>query len=370
MINNEFYNTVNSIMATALGIEEPSFTYESFIDYGKQLSELTGADLANNFLSPLMNRISNEIDTFRNYRDKFSGIKTIGGMGIVQIITHSFYESKEAKFANLVDGQHYPFDVYHAPNIRADYYTYSNAFDFELSRSTTELRAAFVSPEAMDSFITSLTGDLWNSINFATESVSRNHVCASILKALDTEPITTFDGYGRRYDLVSIFNSYYDESVSAETALSNPKFVAFTARFIKNVANRMTDRTTKFNDNGVDSFVNGDGQLKTYLLAELKTAIEVSVVNAFNPEGLNIKGEAVNFWQNPDTPKLVGEDGTVSDIPVIATMFDEYHIIKQVELEAMDTSYNPKARFLTDYVHAQYKYLINSNANRVVFTLN
>ena len=378
-INNNFYQTLNELTtlyttgdtSSTVGIVD----YDSFVDAGRQLAEMEITQLKNGFLDNLMNKVQLTVDTFRSYEplmaDMYKG-STRGG--IVEILSHAFYNVRQAPFVNLQPSSDDSMIDFVKPQIEARYYVDENAWQLPISITDTQLRAAWRSPEAMDSFIQSQLGDVANSNNLHKEVNRINTINALINDTVaNATRVTTLNTLGQYIDLLAIYNTTVTTPLTADNALQTPEFVRWAVSYINMFKRWMRQPSPNLNAGGIQTFTPMRDQ-KTKISTIFDNAIERSLWNLYRTEGAMLSDyEVIPYWQNSkeaDTVRVKPASGVASARSnVLAVVYDTYALGEFTNLESVTSERNNKKLYTTYYYNYIMRYIRNENANFVVFTL-
>lgn len=379
-INNNFYRTLNELTTlytngdtmSTVGIVD----YDSFVDAGRVIADMEISQIQNGFLNNLMNKVQLTVDTFRSYEpllmDMYKG-STEGG--IVEILSHTFYSVRQAPFINLQASSDDSMIDFVKPSIAARYYTDENAWQLPISRTDTEVRAAWRSPEAMDAFIQSILGDVVNSNNLHKEVCRINTINAMINDTVSTATrVTEINKTGRYIDLLAIYNSAYaGAGLTADNALQTPEFVRWAVSYINMFKKWMRQPSPNMNGAAITTFTPLRDQ-RTKISTLFDSAIERSLWNIYRTEGAMLSDyEVIPYWQNSkeaDTVRVTPVSGVSSARSnVIAVLYDTYAVGEFTNLESVTSERNNKKLYTTYYYNYIMRYIRNENANFVVFTL-
>lgn len=379
-INNNFYATINELVHdfTTNDIVASVVDYKTFVDAGRTLQQLSGTDLANGFLTPLMNKVQLTIDTFRAYQSDLAEMyKGTTRGGVIEMITHLFYSARQAPFINLQNTNDDSMIDFVKPEIRAKYYTDENAYQFVISRTDTELRAAWDSPEAMDAFLQTIIGDIANSNELGKEVSRLGLLGGAISEVLNNANInsTTPKPTSQWVDLLGIYNTITGQTpaLTKQNALMDKDFVRWSVSFINEFKQWMRKPSSSLNLGGVVTFTPLEAQ-RTKISADFDAAIRRSLWQLYNRDGAMLSDyEVLPYWGYQSEPGNVGVyvDGQGSDLTgtVLACVYDDYALGEYVNLESVTSERNNKKLYTTYYWNGIRRYIRNDNANFVVFTL-
>lgn len=390
-INNNFYTVVNSLVSQGAGNAIAITDHNSFIDFGKQLDGINGTEIANNFLSALANRIAQVVELYRGYEGDYSDLYRGNieyGQTIEQIM-YNWYESNAAGWTQLNDGETFGTYTISKPQVKVNFFEKENAYDIEKTIQFEMLKKAFTSETELDNFMSGIFGMFTNS-NERIREESRigmisGRIAAVVPPLIELDAIAkSSDSMSPVYDLRKCYaNDTGDTTLqnkSIEILLHNENFVKYAMATIKKIKKKMTKPTRYFSGslNGLETFTPENAQ-NTYLAAGLKTAIDSYIINtAHYAEGasvLNLDAKSVAYWQAANSPYKI-LTGT-SDVDkkeidgIIGVVFDDWSCGEYTSVQTMDISpYDAKKRCWQYIFHGLCRYVVNADANFVVFLIS
>ena len=427
MINNNAWLAINELVSRAAGVEDLAIVDDkSLIDFGRKLSDMNADDFKNNFAQEIANKVRLSINVARKYEPKLQSLirGSMPANGIIEIIQNTFFSTRAADFTNLVDGQ--SIDMYKVAKggQTADYFTDEVSYKLFVSIQDVELEGAFMSGDAMQSFLTGKITYLVNSYNLAREQ-GRRALLASEIKSLSTaDAATSADGLAQRYKLCTLYNTIYgyttnDEGyVTKDDALYNANFVKFAVMMINKVYKKLSTPSMKFNDGSIKTFT-PDANKKMITLDALNDAI-VAFKTTISPDATVLpEHESIEYWQQEANPYVAYfledgknlvvvntdadrgtvngtyyyviatgktylrtassytevtnfDDGTAqkATAPTIAVLFDDIAMGEYVTHEATRTSpFNVAGEYYNVFINFQGKLIRLKSANQVIFTL-
>ena len=427
MINNNAWIAINELVSRAAGVADAAIVDDkSLIDFGRKLSDMNADDFKNNFAQEIANKVRLSINVARKYEPKLQSLirGSMPANGIIEIIQNTFFSTRAADFTNLIDGQ--SIDMYKVAKggQTADYFTDEVSYKLFVTIQDVELEGAFMSGDAMQSFLTGKITYLVNSYNLAREQ-GRRALLASEIKSLSTvEDAASADSLAQRYRLCTLYNNIYgytasDEGyVTKDDALYNANFVKFAVMMINKVYKKLSTPSMKFNDGSIKTFT-PDANKKMITLDALNDAI-VAFKTTISPEATVLpEHESIEYWQQEANPYVayfmkdnnkyvivntdaervktngtysyviatgktwVGtgnsftevtefDDGTaqVATAPTIAVLFDDIAMGEYVTHEATRTSpFNVAGEYYNVFINFQGKLIRLKSANQVIFTL-
>lgn len=393
-INTNFYATINELVNNGLSGEvgeHPVTDYTSFVQTGYSLNDLDGAALANNFIKNLMNKTALTLSTFRSYRGRYEDIfrGTLDNGNTIELIVHGFYQAREPQFTNLVDGQ--TVDQYKValPEVHTKYYPDTNAYQIPITISRNQLRKAWESPAAMDSFIQGIIGSALNSNEMHRQIGRQGAVTNAIAIGMGADPstmkCTTAPVTGVKiggYDDPD--NIYYDISPSTfDKFLTNGDQLRGAVAKIRSTLHKMGEYSERYNPEGVPTFTPDSGK-RLYLLDDFAKACDAYIYQgAFNPDYNRLVDYVdISYWNNSECPSIMlrnnadpyyahYRDDTPGDFHIyhiVALAFDEFAIMEYLKQQTVDvTPLNAAGQYWNYYINVEAQLINNLMANCVPF---
>ena len=426
MINTNAWLAINELVSRAAGVADAQIVDDrSLIDFGRKLSDTNADTFKNNFAAEIANKVRLSIEVARKYDPKLQSLirGSMPANGILEIIQHRFFDTRVADFANLVDGQAVDMYKVNKGEQIADYFIDEIAFKVYATIQDVELEGAFLSGEAMQSFITGKITYLINSYSLAREQGRRALLASEIKDLSAATEATSADGLAQRYPLVKLYNAIYGYTdadpgyVKKEDALYNANFVKFAVMMINKVYKKLSTPSTKLNDGTVKTFTPNESK-RMICLDELSDAI-VAFKTTISPDATVLpEHDTIEFWQKESDPTIAyfgdsskveivltdADRGTdtnkfyfvvatgktyqykssnyveVTDFdktgvqtataPTIAVLFDEMAMGEYVTHErTLTTPFNAAGEYYNIYMNYQGKLVRLRSANQVIFTL-
>ena len=344
--------------------------------------------------------------------------------GVLEIIQNTFFDTRVADFVNLVDGQSVDMYKVNKGKQTADYFVDEIAFKLFVTIQDVELEGAFMSGDAMQSFLTGKITYLVNSYNLAREQGRRAMLASEIKDLSAATAATSADGLAQRYKLCELYNTVYGYKasdtgyVTKANALYDANFVKFAIMMINKVYKKISTPSTAFNDGTIKTFT-PDGNKKLVCLGALSDSI-VAYKTTFSPDATVLpEHETIEFWQQEKDPYVAYfmkpndkyyivntdaernttngsysyviasgktylrgasnwtevtnfDDGNAqtATAPTIAVLFDDIAMGEYVTHEATrSTPFNVAGEYYNVYMNYQGKLIRLKSANQIIFTL-
>lgn len=427
MINNNAWIAINELVSRAAGVADAAIVDDkSLIDFGRKLTDTNADTFKNNFANEIANKVRLSINVARKYDAKLESLirGQMPANGVLEIIQNTFFDTRVADFVNLVDGQSVDMYKVNKGKQTADYFVDEIAFKLFITIQDVELEGAFMSGDAMQSFLTGKITYLVNSYNLAREQGRRAMLASEIKDLSAATAATSADGLAQRYKLCELYNTVYGYQasdagyVSKENALYDANFVKFAIMMINKVYKKISTPSMSFNDGSIKTFT-PDGNKKLVCLGALSDSI-VAYKTTFSPDATVLPDhETIEFWQQEKDPYVAYfledgknlvvvntdadrgtvngtyyyviasgktylrtsssytevnnfDDGTAqkATAPTIAVLFDDIAMGEYITHEATrSTPFNVAGEYYNIYMNYQGKLIRLKSANQIIFTL-
>lgn len=427
MINNNAWIAINELVSRAAGVADAAIVDDkSLIDFGRKLTDTNADTFKNNFANEIANKVRLSINVARKYDAKLESLirGQMPANGVLEIIQNTFFDTRVADFVNLVDGQSVDMYKVNKGKQTADYFVDEIAFKLFITIQDVELEGAFMSGDAMQSFLTGKITYLVNSYNLAREQGRRAMLASEIKDLSAATAATSADGLAQRYKLCELYNTVYGYQssdagyVTKANALYDANFVKFAIMMINKVYKKISTPSMSFNDGSIKTFT-PDGNKKLVCLGALSDSI-VAYKTTFSPDATVLPDhETIEFWQQEKDPYVAYfmkpndkyfivntdaernttngsysyviasgktylrgasnwtevtnfDDGKaqVATAPTIAVLFDDIAMGEYVTHEATrSTPFNVAGEYYNVYMNYQGKLIRLKSANQIIFTL-
>ena len=427
MINNNAWIAINELVSRAAGVADAAIVDDkSLIDFGRKLTDTNADTFKNNFANEIANKVRLSINVARKYDAKLESLirGSMPANGVLEIIQNTFFDTRVADFVNLVDGQSVDMYKVNKGKQTADYFVDEIAFKLFVTIQDVELEGAFMSGDAMQSFLTGKITYLVNSYNLAREQGRRAMLASEIKDLSAATAATSADGLAQRYKLCELYNTVYGYQasdagyVTKANALYDANFVKFAIMMINKVYKKISTPSMSFNDGTIKTFT-PDGNKKLVCLGALSDSI-VAYKTTFSPDATVLPDhETIEFWQQEKDPYVAYfmkpndkyyivntdaernttngsysyviasgktylrgasnwtevtnfDDGNAqtATAPTIAVLFDDIAMGEYVTHEATrSTPFNVAGEYYNVYMNYQGKLIRLKSANQIIFTL-
>lgn len=374
MDTNQIYELVNSTVAQAIGRTDVArFDAQGLISVGDVV--LSSSANTEAFLNTLAQRIGRTIYRFRAYNSKIGRDMVVSDMqwgAILQKIKVKMPDAVSDPTYSLANGESVDHYTVSKPSVTQKLFVTRSPYMFKITVQRDTLREAFLSPEAMGSFISLIFGEVRNAIELALDELGRLTICGAMSEVSQATQI---------YRLVTMYNTEYelagDDALTASTCLHSDSFLRWSIGQINHVADMMTEMSTLYNDGTVPTFTNKEN-MRIRLLSGFKRRLEtVTEYAAFHDEFVKIDNaySTINYWQGAKQPSNVsckkpsnGENFT-EDYVVCCIHDRDAFGIYQIDETVLTTPVNAAGQYYNQFWHEKQGRFVDTSENLVIFTL-
>lgn len=376
MNTEQIYGLVNSVVDQAIGDSGlVAVDTSNLVSIGDAvLSSSTNTEA---FLNTLAQRIGRTIIRFRMYRNKLSDlvVNDFEFGAIVQKIRVGMPEAEADQSYGLTDGQSVDHYEVSKPSVDQKIFVTRTPYQYKLTIQQEHLKEAFLSPEAMGAFISSIFGELRNAIEKGLEELGRTCIATAI---------AVVDGSSNQtINLVTEYNTATGSQLAAgPSALEDEDFLKWSVARVNEVYDYMQDMSVLYNDTSIPTFTPAeDIRFKAHsdFVRKVQTVLQA---DTFNKNLVDLPSYTkINYWQGQqvadkysikqDRPDGQGSTTTVTVDNIVGIMYDREALgtYKKDEVAAT-TPLNAAGLYYNTYYHEKQLYFYDPSENLVVFTLN
>lgn len=369
MTTEQIYGLVNTVNAEAFGhsalvVSDTS----SLISLGNTvLSSSTNTEA---FLNTLAQRIGRTILRFREYRNKLGDmvLNDFEYGAILQKIKVMMPEAEADESYDLIDGNTVDHYKIAKPQVDQKLFVTRTPYQYHITIQRVHLKEAFLSAEAMGSFIGIIFGEVRNAVEIGLENLSRVTLATAIAEYSGTREIA----------LVTDYNSEYSASLTAADALTDESFLRYAIMRMNNALDMIQDASELYNDGSMVTFTpREDARLR--VLSQVQRRLETNVLYAaFHDKFVDIPEgyTTLNFWQAAQSPMDVDikrpSDGVATTVSnVIAILHDRDAMgVYKIDEEVLTSPVNAAGMYYNQYWHEKQLRFIDLSENGMIFTLN
>lgn len=377
MDTTQIYSIVNGAISEAIGDSALApIDTKNLVSLGSVvLSSSTNTEA---FLNTLAQRIGRTIFRYRMYNNKFKDliVSDMQWGAILQKVRIEMPTAVADPVYNLTDGESVDMYTVAKPKAHQKLFVTRTPYMFQITIQQQTLREAFLSPEAMGSFVGLIFGEVKNAIELSLENLGRLTLSVCMSE-------TASSGNGQRVNLVTDYNTERglegDSALTAATAIYNADFLRYAIFRINHVIDMMQDMSVLFCDGTLPTFTPKE-DMRIKVLSGFQRRLETIVEYAsFHDQFTSIDGSysTVNFWQAEQTPSSI-------DILVRASMGDEVQIsnivaciydrdacgIYQIDETVATSPMNSKGLYYNQHYHLKQGRFVDTSENCVLITLN
>lgn len=370
MNTNQIYTIVNSAVDQAIGDSGiTAIDTQSLISLGNVV--LDSSTNTEAFLNTLAQRIGRIIYRFRVYNNKFKDmlVSDMEWGAILQKIRVEMPVAESDEMYGLTDGVAVDHYVVAKPKAHQKLFVTRTPYQFKITIQRETLKEAFLSVEAMGSFIALVFGEVRNAIELSLESLGRLTLSAAISEASQAS---------QTINLVTDYNKDTGSTLTAATAMYNADFLRYAIFRINNIVDMIQDMSVLYCDGILPTFTNKEN-MKIRVLSAFQRRLETVVEYAsFHDQFTSIDGaySTINYWQAEQTPSSIDikkpSDGSAfQQSNIIAVVHDRDAFgIYQIDETVLTTPINAAGAYYNQYWHEKQGRFVDTSENMVVFTLN
>lgn len=376
MDTKQIYSIVNGAVSQAIGDSAlSSIDTKDLVTLGTVvLSSSTNTEA---FLNTLAQRIGRTIYRFRAYNNKFKDM-VISDMefgAIMQKVRVAMPEAVSDPTYSLTNGEAIDHYTVAKPTAQQKLFVTRTPYMFKITIQRETLKEAFLSVEAMGSFIALIFGEVRNAIELSLEELGRLTMSVAMSE--------TSDANRQRVHLVTEYNTEYglegDDALDATTALHSDSFMRFAIMRINHTIDNMQDMSVLYSDGVLPTFTNKEN-MRIKVLSGFQRRLEtVTEYAAFHDQFTSIDAQysTVNFWQSEQTPGSIdilvrpsmGDRVQISNIVACIHDRDAFGIY-QIDENVLTTPVNAAGQYYNQFWHEKQARFVDTSENLVIFILD
>ena len=331
------------------------------------------------YVRSLVNHIGKVIFVNRPYRGSAPSVLMDAWEygSVVEKIHSEMPQAVENESWELEDGASYDPHVFHKPVAQAKFFNKMTTFEIEASITEQQVKQSFSSATQLNAFISMIFNEIEKAMTVRTDALIMRTINNMILE-------TAKDAAGspntRMVNLLALYNTQFNKSLTAGDAIYDPEFIRFAAYKMALYTDRMTRMSTLFNVGGKQRFTPKDLQ-HIIMLSEFASAADIYLQSdTFHDEYTKlVNAERIPFWQGTGTDyaftstgKVYGKaasgaDNAATVSGVLACIFDRDALGVMNNNQRVTTQYNPKAEFTNYFYKKDARYFNDLNENFVFF---
>ena len=377
MDTKQIYSIVNGAISQAIGSSAlSSIDTKDLVSLGSVvLSSSTNTEA---FLNSLAQRIGRTVYRYRLYENRFKDL-VITDMefgAIMQKVRVAMPEAVADPTYSLTNGEAIDHYTVAKPSATQKLFVTRTPYMFKITIQRETLKEAFLSIEAMGSFIALIFGEVRNAIELSLENLGRLTLSVAMSETADS-------GNRQRVNLVTEYNTEYelegDNALTATTALHSDQFLRWAIMRINQTIDNMQDMSVLYCDGTMPTFTNREN-MRIKVLSGFQRRLEtVTEYAAFHDQFVKIDGQytTLNFWQSEQTPSSIdilvrpsmGDRVQISNIVACIHDRDAFGIY-QIDENVLTTPVNAAGQYYNQFWHEKQARFVDTSENCVIFTLN
>lgn len=376
----QIYNIVNTITSEVLGDSTVvAEDLSNIVDVGRAIFNSESLD---KYVRKLVDHIGKVIFVDRKYSGSAPSVLMDGWEygAVLEKISANLPNATENESWELTDGASYDPNIFTQPDVSAKFFEKKTTFEIPLSIVERQAKSAFSNAEQMNAFLSMLYTSVDNSATVKTDELimrTINNFIGETFYNLDSAGDYS-TGNTSAVNLLALYNARYDESLTAENAITDPAFIRFAVFTMGLYRSRMSKMSKLFNMGSMARFTPED-KLHFVLLSDFASAANVFLQSdTFHEEFTKLPtAETVPYWQGSglgydfdDVSSInvtTASGHSVNPTGIIGIMFDRDALgVCNVD-RRVTTNYNGKAEFWNNWYKFDASYFNDFNENFVVF---
>lgn len=369
----QIYEMMNSVTNEVLGKENlVQEDLGNIVDVGE---EVFNANAVDNYVKSLVNHIGKVIFVNRPYSGNVPSVLMDGWEfgSVLEKIQADIPEATENESWELENGREYKQDIFYKPSVSAKFFNKRVTFEIPMSFTERQVKESFSNREQLNGFLSMLYNSVDKSMSVKTDSLIMRTI-----NNMSAETIHADSNNVKAVNLLALYNEKFNQSLTAEKAITTPEFIRFATFTIGMYKDRISKISTLFNIGGKERFTSPE-LLHVVLLSDFANASKIYLQSdTYNKELLNLpKYEVVPYWQGSGTAYSFDDVSTinvktssgdvVNQSGIIGVMFDRDALGVANLDKRVTTNYNAKAEFYNNYYKFDAGYFNDLNENFIVF---
>ena len=381
MLVNQIYDIMNTVTSEILG--ESVIVAEdlsNIVDVGTAIFNASAID---NYVRSLVNHIGKVIFVNRPYSGNVPSVLMDGWEygSILEKINTELPQASENESWELTDGASYDPNIFYKPTVEAKFFNKRVTFEIPMSFTERQVKESFSNAEQLNGFLSMLYNAIDKSMTVKVDALVmrtiNNMIGETIISDYASTSLSSKSGV-KAVNLLYLYNQRYNQSLTAENAITDPDFIRFASYEMGVYTSRMSKISSLFNIGGKDRFTPTD-LLHVVMLADFKKAANVFLQSdVFHDSFTELpNAELVPYWQGSgqaynfnDTSKIkitTASGESVETSGILSVMFDRDALGVTNLDRRVTTNYNPKAEFYNNWYKFDAGYFNDTNENFVVF---
>lgn len=377
----QVYNLVNTVTSEVIGESAVlSEDLSNVVDIG---TAIFNANAVDSYVRGLVNQVGKMIFVNRVYRGSAPNVLMDSWEfgSILEKIHAVLPEASENETWELEDGASYDPNVFYKPTVSAKFFNKRVTFEIDMSFTERQVKQSFQNATQLNAFISMLYNEVDKSMTVKIDGLVmrtiNNMIAETVHNDYGSDLLSSKSGV-RAINLLYLYNTKYNKSLTADEAITDKEFIRFAAMQMKLHQDRLSKISTLFNVGGLARFTPND-LLHVVMLSEFGAGADIYLQSdTFHDEYTKlVNAERVPYWQGSgtdysftstskiDVKTASGDDVTVGG--VLCVMFDRDALGVTNLDRRVQTHFNPKGEFFTNFYKFDAGYFNDLNENFIVF---
>lgn len=379
----ELINDVTSEVVGEQAIKTEDLS--NVVDIGKQIFSITDVD---NYVKSLINHIGKVVFVNRAYSGRVPSVLMDSWEfgSVLEKVSADLPDAEVNESWELKDKTSYDPNIFYKPSVSVKFFNSKTTFEINMSFAEKQVKESFSSAEQLNGFLSMLLDSVEKSISIKLDALimrTINNMTAQTLvdansgNAVDMSSGSDIDTV-RAVNLLARYNSTIDTPILAENALNNADFIRYATKEIALYRDRIKSASTLFNVGGKVRFT-PDDKLHFIALSDFITSSEIYLQSdTFHNEMVKLpQFERVAYWQgtgtdfsfdnNSSIDVVTNDNVSVKASGILAVMFDNDALGVSNLDRRVQTHFNPKGEFYTNFYKNDAGYFNDLNENFIVF---
>ena len=373
---------INDVTKEVLGAEAiQTEDLSNIVDIG---TAVFNSNVVDNYVRSLVDHIGKVVFVDRVYSGGAPSVLMDGweyGAVLEKITMSELPEATENESWELTDGASYDPNIFYQPKVEAKFFSKRVTFEVPMSFTEKQFKSAFSDATQANAFISMIYNAIENSLTVKIDSLImrtiNNMVGETVYSEYGANSISESSGM-KAVNLLYLYNQRFNQSLTADEALTTPEFIRFASREIWLYKSRISRMSKLFNIGGKERFTPSD-KLHIVMLSDFVVSADSYLQSdTYHDEFTRLpKAETIPFWQGSGTGYEFSDVSTINIettsghsvevTGVLAVMFDRDALgVSNVD-RRVTTAYNAKAEFFNNWYKYDAGFFCDENENFTCF---
>lgn len=385
----QIYEILNTVIGETLGKTDlVAEDLTNIVEVGTEIFN-NGDGAVDNYVKKLIDHIGKVIFVNRTYGGRAPSMLMEDWEygSVMQKIDADLPDSVENPAWDLVDGQHYEQDTFHAPKgVTVKFFNGLTTFQVDFSISHDTVKESFDNVTQLNGFFSMLETKINTRLTIDTDNLIMRTLNNFIGLTINAEYAdgNYSDGSGvRAINLLALYKEENpDSDLTVAEAMHDLSFIKFASYYISLTSDRLETASTLFNIGGRTRFTPKDLQRITLLSEFAKRANVYLQSDTFHNEFTKLpNAETVAYWQgsgkdykfgNTSKVNVAANNGNGNSVSVnisgiLGVIRDRDSCAVNKHKRKVTSHYNANGDFVNYFYKQEARYYNDTNENFVVF---